>query len=189
MSKWNTSVAVSRISKTSAIVALAAAIVLAGCTSLKIKMGMRMNVATLPATSMDVRLAKSQGVAPGQKKPLVVTFKAADGRVWLTEGAGSGPIMWQDLTVTSTVVSVSGSGEVSLPRDPRLSDGKTGHVVVTVASHADLRAETDIPLRYDLKYYADFSGGKGFDGTAGISGTDGMRGTDGSFDPAHPTAG
>jgi hypothetical protein len=97
--------------------------------------------------------------------------------------------MWQDLTVTSTIVSVGGDGKVSAPRDPRLSDGKTGHVVVTLASHSDLRAETDIPLRYDLKYYADFSGSKGFDGSSGQNGMDGSRGSDGSFDPEHPTAG
>jgi hypothetical protein len=97
--------------------------------------------------------------------------------------------MWQDLTVTSTIVAVNGSGEVSLPVDPRLSDGKTGHVVVTLAFNPDLRAETDIPTRYDLKYSADFSGNNGFNGTSGQSGSDGSRGSDGSFDPDHPAAG
>jgi len=162
---------------------------ISGCTALKVKMGMRMNVATLPVTSMDVRLGDPKGVAPGKKDRLIVTFTATGGQTWRTEGAGGGAIMWQDLTVTSTVVSADGSGNLSLPSDPRLSDGRTGHVVVTVPSHNDLKAEVDVPLRYDQKYYADFSGYKGMDGTSGTNGTDGMRGSDGNTDPLHGVAG
>jgi len=165
------------------------AVFLAGCENLKIKMGMRLNVATLPVASMDLRLADPQGVAPGKKDRLIVTFTAPGGQVWKTEGAGGGAIMWQDLTVTSTVVSADGSGNLSLPSDPRLSDGRTGHVVVTVPSHSELKAEVDVPLRYDQKYYADFSGNKGMDGTSGTNGTDGMRGSDGNTDPLHGVAG
>jgi hypothetical protein len=175
--------------RASALLALAPVILIAGCTQLKIKAGMRMNVATMPVTTMDLRLSDANGIAPGKKARLIATFTETGGQVWRTEGAGGGPIMWQDLTVTSTVVSANGSGEVSLPLDPRLSDGRTGHVVVTVPSHSDLHAELDVPLRYDLKYGADFSGYKGADGMSGTNGTDGMRGSDGNSDPQHAVAG
>lgn len=171
------------------LVFTSATVLMAGCTALKIKMGMRMNVATLPVTSMDLRLSDTKGIAPGKKDRLIATFTAAGGQVWRTEGAGGGPIMWQDLTVTSTVVSANGSGELSLPLDPRLSDGRTGHVVVTVPTHSELHAELDVPLRYDMKYSADFSGFKGVDGMNGTNGTDGTRGSDGNPDPEHGVAG
>jgi hypothetical protein len=185
----STHVSVLQVLRRPVLLALAPALLLAGCTQLKVKMGMRMNVATLPVNSMNVELAKTEGVAPGQKASLVVTFAAPGGKTWKTEGAGGGPIMWQDLTVTPTIVAYSNDGTVRLPVDPRLSDGRAGHVVVTLAGHADLRAETDIPVRYDQKYYADFSGSNGPSGTSGQNGLDGSRGSDGSFDPQHPTAG
>lgn len=175
--------------RTSAFLALLPAALLAGCTALKVKMGTRMNIAALPLTSMDVRLADGRGVAPGKKGRLIATFTAPGNKVWRTEGAGGGAIMWRDLNVSSTVVSANTGGEVSLPSDPRLSDGRTGHVVVTVPSHAELRAELNVPLRYDQRYYADFSGFNGADGTNGINGTDGMRGSDGNPDPLHGSAG
>ncbi len=64
--------------------------------------------------------------------------------------------MWEDLTITSTIVAYNNDGTVSLPVDPRLSDGKTGHVLVTLAFNPNLRAEADIPTRYDLKYFCGF---------------------------------
>jgi hypothetical protein len=142
-----------------ALLALAPAVFLAGCTQMKIDMGMRMLIAKLPVNSIEVHLAKSQGVAPGQNAPLVVTFAGSNGQSWATEGAGRGAIMWEDLTITPTIVAYNNDGTLSLPVDPRLSDGKTGHVVVTLAFNPNLRAETDVPVRYDVKYYAEFNGG------------------------------
>jgi hypothetical protein len=78
---------------------------------------------------------------------------------------------------------------VSLPQDPRISDGKLPHVTVTVPSHPDVRADLDIPVRYDRKFSASFSGSTGSSGSDGVSGTDGMDGSTGSYDPEHPVAG
>jgi hypothetical protein len=160
----STRVSVLQVLRRSAYLALAPAVVLAGCTQMKIDMGMRMLIAKLPVNQMEVHLAKPQGVAPGQRIPLVVTFAGPNGQTWATEGAGRGAIMWEDLTITSTIMTYNNDGTVSLPVDPRLSDGKTGHVLVTLAFNPDLRAEVDIPSRYDQKYYAEFNGKAGSNG-------------------------
>jgi hypothetical protein len=143
---------------------------------MKIDMGMRMNVAKLPVNQMEVHLNKAQGVGPGQKASLVVTFAGPNGHTWATEGAGRGAIMWEALTITSTVVAYNNDGTVSLPLDPRLSDGKTGHVVVTLAFNPALRAEADIPTRYDQAWYADFNGGSGSSGSHVPGLRDGLSG-------------
>ena len=129
------------------------------------------------------------GVGPGEHKSLVVTFTQPDGTVLVTEGKGKGKILWRDLAVTTTVVSVNKSGVLSLPSDPRVSDGKTGHVVITVPSHPDLKAELDIPLRYNYAFAARFQGSDGSKGLDGNAGLDGTSGSMGSFDPDHPSAG
>jgi len=158
-------------------------LVLAGCSSIRVKMGSRVLIAPLPIASMQASMYNHPGVGPGEKKSLVVTFTQPDGTVLVTEGKGKGKILWKDLAVTATVVSVNSKGVLSLPSDPRLSDGKTGHVTITVPSHPDLKADLDIPLRYNYAFaarYSGFDGSKGIDGTAGIDGTSGSIG---SFDP------
>jgi hypothetical protein len=87
------------------------------------------------------------------------------------------------------VVSVNKKGVLSLNKDPRVTEGKVGHVVITAPSHPDVRAELDIPLRYDYAYKANFSGSPGSDGLNGTNGTDGSNGLPGSLDPDHPSAG
>jgi hypothetical protein len=146
-------------------------------------------LAKLPVTSMEVTQYKNPGVGPGEKKSLIVTFTQPDGTVLVTAGKGKGKVLWKDLNVTATVVSVNKSGVLTLPRDPRVSDGKTGHVVVTVPSHPGLTGELDIPLRYNYAFassYAGSDGSKGMDGTAGL---DGSSGSMGSMDPNNPSPG
>jgi hypothetical protein len=119
----------------------------------------------------------------------VVTFTASDGKVWVTEGKGKGRILWQDLAITATVVSINKKGTVSLARDPRTSDGKMGHLAITVPSHPGLSAELDVPIRYDYPFVSNFSGSSGSSGFNGTNGMSGTSGTPGSIDPAHPSAG
>jgi hypothetical protein len=138
---------------------------------------------------MEVSLPKNPGVAPGEKSPLVVTFTASGGEVWVTEGKGKGKILWKDLAVTATVVSVNKKGIVSLPHDPRTSDGRMGHLAITVPSHPGLSAELDVPVRYDYPFVSTFFGTTGTSGTNGTDGISGTSGTPGSFDPDHPSAG
>ncbi|HZR59083.1 MAG TPA: hypothetical protein VFA74_19605 [Terriglobales bacterium] len=121
--------------------------------------------------------------------PLVVEVVEPDGKVLQTEGAGQGKVLWKDLTVTASVVTANQKGIVSLPRDPRISDGKEPHVTITVPSHPDIRTELAIPVRYDHAYTANFSGSAGYNGFSGADGPDGASGSMGSMDPTNPSAG
>ena len=168
---------------------LASLLALSGCTSLKVKLGMKVYLDKIPLTSMEASLPKGPGIAPGQKSPLVVVFTQPDGKVLQTEGAGKGKVLWQDLTVTPTLVTVDKKGVVSLRHDPRVSEGKMAHVAITVPSHPDLHADLDIPLRYDYPFVSNFSGAPGTNGMDGSDGMNGSDGTPGSIDPNNPSPG
>ena len=164
-------------------------LVLTGCTSIKLKLGSRIAIDKIPVASINASLPKGPGIAPGEKSPLLAVLTAQNGKTYRTEGEGQGNIMWKDLQVTTTGVTYNGKGTIALPEDPRASDGKTGHVTITVPNHPELHAELDVPFRYDRKYYANFSGSSGSSGFNGSDGTNGMDGTAGSLDPNHPSAG
>lgn len=160
-----------------------------GCSAMKVKLGMRVDLTQTPVASIEVTLPKGPGIAPGQKSPLVVQVTQPDGKVLLTEGQGGGKVQWKDLQVAATIVNVNQKGVVSLAKDPRVSDNKVGHVTITVPSHAGLRADLDIPFRYNIAYVSNFSGNKGFDGMNGTDGIDGISGSMGSMDPNNPSPG
>ncbi|HLM81342.1 MAG TPA: hypothetical protein VK302_12030 [Terriglobales bacterium] len=169
---------------------LASVLALSGCTPIKVKLGMKVYLAKTPVASIAVSLPKGPGIAPGEKLPLVVVVTEPDGKVLQTEGAGKGKIMWKDLKVTASVVSANQKGVVSLPKDPRISDGKVPHVTITVPSHPDVAAaELDIPLRYDYGFVANFPGSPGSSGMNGSDGMDGAGGSMGSTDPNNPSPG
>ena len=160
-----------------------------GCSAIKVKLGMRIALAKTPVLSIAASLPNNPGIAPGEKSPLVVEVTDATGKVLITEGKGKGKVEWKDLVVTPTVVSVNKKGVLSLPRDPRVSDGKTGHIIITVPSHPGIQTSLDIPLRYNYPFKANFSGSPGFNGTNGTDGIDGTSGTPGSLDPNNPSPG
>ena len=172
-----------------ACLAAASLLALSGCAAFEVKMGARVYLNKTPVTSTQASLPKGPGIAPGEKSPLVVSLTAPDGKVLATEGEGHGKVLWQDLTVTASVVTADKKGNVSLPSDPRISDGKLPHVTITAPSQPNLHADLDIPLRYDRKFSASFSGSSGSSGFDGRSGMDGTSGSMGSFDPDHPSAG
>jgi len=159
------------------------------CTSVKVELRWKVYLDRTPIASIEASLPKGPGIAPGQKSPLVVAVTQPDGKTLQTEGKGGGKVMWKDLAVAATVVTVNQKGIVSLARDPRISDGKVGHITVTVPSHPDLRAELDIPFRYDVAFTANFSGSSGSSGMSGTDGMDGASGSTGSMDPNNPSPG
>ncbi len=167
----------------------ASSFALTACTSVQVKMGWKVYLDRTPVTSMQATLPQGPAIAPGQKSPLVVRFQQPDGKVLSTEGAGGGKVMWKELNVSASVVTVNQKGVLSLAKDPRASDGKQGHVVVTVPSHPELHAELDIPVRYDLAFVANFSGSPGLSGSDGMNGSNGMSGSPGSIDPSNPSPG
>jgi hypothetical protein len=172
-----------------ACLATAGLLTQSGCASMQVRMGWKVYLDRTSITSIAASLPDGPGIVPGQKLPLVVTVTEPDGKVLQTEGRGQGKVMWRDLSVTATVVSVNQKGVMSLPRDPRLSDGKVGHVTITVPSHPDLRAELDVPVRYNYKFTANFSGSPGISGMNGTDGIDGTLGSTGSMDPNNPSPG
>jgi hypothetical protein len=173
----------------SACLGLAFVFALSGCAAVQVKLGAKVYLEKIPVQSIAVSLPKGPGIAPGEKSPLVVTITQPDGKVWQTEGEGHGKVLWKDLNVTASVVTANKKGIVSLPEDPRISDGKAGHVVITAPSHSELRTELDIPIRYDYKFSANFSGSSGSSGMDGTNGIDGSKGSSGSIDPDHPSPG
>ncbi|HEY5029575.1 MAG TPA: hypothetical protein VIK39_14280 [Candidatus Angelobacter sp.] len=170
-------------------VGLAALLTLAGCSPVQVRLGMKVYLDKITVTSMEAKLANGTAIAPGEKLPLVVAFTQPDGQILMTEGVGHGKVLWKDLQVTASVVKASKKGIVSLPQDPRISDGKVAHIAITVPSHPDLHAEFDILVRYDQNYVTNFSGSSGSSGMNGSDGTDGSSGSMGSMDPDHPSAG
>jgi hypothetical protein len=118
-----------------------------------------------------------------------VSVQGPEGKPEVTEGAGQGRVLWEDLHIDATFVAVNAKGIAFLSPDPRISDGKTPHLVITVPSHPDLRAELDIALRYDIGFTSNFSGRAGWSGTNGSDGMDGSSGSSGSTDPNNPSPG
>jgi hypothetical protein len=172
-----------------AVIAIFPLLMLSGCTAVKVKLGMRVYLAKTDVTAMQVNLPKGPAIAPGEKLGLVVSFTQPNGKPLVTEGQGKGKVLWKDLTVAPSVVTSDQKGNVTLPHDPRKSDGKTAHVAISVPSHPDLHAELDIPITYDYNFVANFSGAPG---SNGFNGTDGMNGADGisgSTDPNNPSPG
>ena len=170
-------------------VSVAAMLALSGCAGIQIKLGMKVDLAKVPVSSIQVSQFKGPGIAPGKKSSLVVKVTQPDGTVLMTEGKAHGKVLWRDLAVAPSVVTANKKGVVSLASDPRISDGKLPHVAITVPSHPDMHADLDIPLRYDRNFTANFSGSSGFNGLDGQSGMDGSSGSPGSLDPDNPSPG
>jgi hypothetical protein len=103
-------------------VPLAAVVALSGCAAIQVKLGMRVYLKKIPITSIQAKQSDGQGIAPGEKSPLIVTVTQPDGTVLTTEGKGHGKVLWKDLTVTPTVVGAGKKGVVVLSRDPRISE-------------------------------------------------------------------
>ncbi|MGA3006872.1 MAG: hypothetical protein ABSE59_03165, partial [Opitutaceae bacterium] len=93
-----------------------------------------------------------------------------------TVGPGHGKVLFDSFTFKATVVQVSNKGKVSLPDDPRVSEGKLPNIRITAIDHPDVVANLDVPVRYDIDFKADFSGKAGADGANGASGLDGSNG-------------
>ena len=171
------------------LIGMAFLFLLSGCAAVKVRLGWRVYLDKTPIASMTASLPKGPGIAPGEKSPLVVTITEPDGKVLQTEGAGHGKVLWKDLTITATIVTANQKGVVSLPRDPRISDGKVGHITITVPSHPDIRADLDIVPRYNYGFSSNFSGTAGTSGMNGSDGMDGASGSMGSMDPNNPQPG
>lgn len=86
-----------RVKRLACCALLAGLLSLTSCTRMQVKFGWKVYLAKTPVTSIDLNLPKGPAIAPGQKSPLVVSFKQPNGKVLLTQGQGGGKVLWQDL--------------------------------------------------------------------------------------------
>jgi hypothetical protein len=163
-----------------------------GCSAIAVALGLRVRLDSVPVTVVSASLVDKRSgsvvgaLGPGQSARLVVVAGTGDGKQFPTVGAGHGKVAFNNYTIEATTVQVSKSGTVSLSPDPRVSDGKVGHLRITPVAHPEVVAELDIPVRYDIAFIANFSGAdgaSGFDGTPGLDGSSGTDGTPGTVDP------
>ena len=164
-------------------------LMLAGCTSMQLWFGWKIDLRKIPVASISATLSSASGLSPGHKEHLIVSVAQPDGKVFKTEGSNGGKVLWRDLHIVTSIVTIDKNGVVSLANDPRLSDGQMGHIIVTAPSHPELRAELDIPVRYDAQFRVDFSGRDGTTGMDGMNGSDGFTGSMGSIVPTNPSPG
>jgi hypothetical protein len=169
--------------------ALLTLLTLTGCAKVQVWMGIKVSLEKLPITALEARVTQGPGLAPGARSPLVVMITGADGKAYLTEGAAGGKVMWRDLQVVASHATATAKGQVSLAADPRETDGVTPHLTVTVPSQPGMKAELDIPVRYDWAFQASYTGASGSSGMDGSAGTSGSSGSTGSMDPSNPSPG
>jgi hypothetical protein len=162
---------------------------LEGCGSIGVALGLRTRLDKVPVTALSVSLSPDPGLSPGKSGRLVIVATTPDGKKRVTVGPGHGKVLFDSFTFDASVAQVSRRGVVSLPADPRVSDGRMPHVRITVVGHPDVVGDLDIPVRYDVAFAAHFSGRPGFNGTGGLDGLAGSAGTDGSIDLNNPAPG
>jgi hypothetical protein len=162
---------------------------LAGCGSIEVALGLRMRLDKVPVTAVSASLSPGPGLSPGKSSRLVITATTSDGKQFVTVGPGHGKVLFDSFTFNATVVTVNKKGKVSLPADPRLSEGVVPHIRILVTGHPDVVGDLDIAVRYDVAFAANFSGSAGSRGFDGSNGLDGSAGSNGSIDLTNPSAG
>lgn len=166
-----------------------AALALGGCDALGVALGQRLRLTDIPIRSLTVSLSPHSGLSPGAEGQLVVVATAVDGRQLVTVGTDGGKVLFDSFAIKASLVSVNGRGVVSLPSDPRVSEGRTPHVRVRVAGQPEVVGDLDIPVRHDVRFVARFMGKFGTHGNDGLDGPRGTDGVRGSLDPSNPSPG
>jgi hypothetical protein len=164
-------------------------LVLLGCGSLEVALGLRTRLDKVPVTALSASLVSDPGLSPGQSSSLIIVATTADGQKLVTAGAGHGKVLFDSFTIAGSVVQVSKKGKVSLTADPRVSEGVIPHIRITANGHPNVIAELDVPVRYDVPFAAHFPGRAGLDGLNGSDGQAGSSGSSGSMDPNNPSPG
>jgi hypothetical protein len=167
---------------------------LIGCSAVAQFLGLRIGLDKVPVTAVSVSLVDQNGapvaaLGPGQSARLVVIATASDGKQYASVGAGRGKVALDNYTITASIVTLGRRGTVSLPADPRVSEGQVGHLHIVPVAHPGVAADLDIAVRYDIAYAVDFSGADGMNGTDGTPGLDGLAGSDGIPGTPDPTTG
>jgi len=166
-------------------------VALVACSDLAVLVGLRTRLDKLPVTSISASLVGKgaagavTALAPGASARLVIVATTQDGKQLVTAGAGHGKVLLDSFVFTPNLVQLGKRGKVSLPADPRLSDGKVASIHIATVGHPDVVTDLDIAVRYDVAFVANFSGSGGMNGVDGNNGLDGSPGADAtpSIDP------
>jgi len=183
------------MARCSLAIVLLAMLFCAGCSDLAVLLGLRTRLDKLPVTSISASLVakgSSQPVtalAPGHAARLVVVANTADGKQLVTAGAGHGKVLLDSFLFTPSLVQIDSHGKVSMPADPRISEGKIATLHIDTVGHPDVVADLSVAVRYDVPFLADFSGAPGSRGFDGTDGHDGSPGSDAIPSPPDPTTG
>jgi hypothetical protein len=161
----------------------------ATATSYPATLHVTMALAAMDILGIQGTLPDGPALLPGQALPLVLAATEAAGAVLNTVGRGGGKVTWDNYQLTARIVTVDASGLVSLPADPRVSDGLVPQVQAVVSGRPALTTSLQIPVRYNGHFTADFSGTPGSSGYSGSQGLSGLSGSFGSCDPDSPQAG
>ena len=170
------------------VIVLLAALTLSACESIGIALGLRTRLDKVPVTALSASLVPDPGLAPGKKAKLILVASTADGKTLTTVGAGKGPVLFDSFIFQPTIVQVK-DGVVSMPADPRVSEGQTPHLQIAVVGHPEVTTDLEVPPRYDAAFKAHFSGATGTPGIDGLAGLDGSAGASGSIDLNNPSPG
>jgi len=162
---------------------------ISGCASIEVAVGLRTRLDAIPVTGLAASLVPGPALAPGGSARLVLTATTADGKKLVTEGPGHGTVLYDSYAFAASVAQVDKQGVVWLAADPRLSDGQTPRIHITVNGHPDVTADIQIPVHYNVSFKADYSGRPGNSGFNGTDGSAGMNGSSGSIDPNNPSPG
>ncbi len=162
---------------------------LPGCEAILVTTGLRMRLDDVPLQSITATLAAPRGMVPGTSAPLSIVALAQDGRTLATVGTGDGKVLPDSYRFQASIVTCDEDGVVTMPEDPRLTDGHVAHVRITPAGRASPVADVDVVARYDAPFEGVYAGDAGRDGASGMDGFPGPSGAPGSFDPDHPSAG
>jgi hypothetical protein len=101
---------------------------LTACSSIEVGLGLRARLDKVPVTAVSAPLSPDPGLSPGKSGRLVITATTSDAKQLVTVGAGHGNVLFDSFTFTATAVTVSKKGVVSLPADPRVSEGAAPHI-------------------------------------------------------------
>jgi hypothetical protein len=162
---------------------------LSGCTSIELTLGLRTRLDRVPVSSLSAYLSPGPTLAPGQSARLIIVATTTDGKQLLTVGAGHGEVVFDSFDFSASLVTADRDGVVTVPADPRITDGHTPRIRVLVKGHPGVWTDVQVPLRYDIAYRANFSGQAGASGFDGLDGLDGMSGSSGSIDLNNPSPG
>lgn len=168
---------------------------LVGCSDVAVLLGLRTRLDKLPVTSITASLVKKgspasvTALAPGDSARIVIVATTQDGKRLVSAGAGKGNVSLDSFVFTPTVVQVGRGGKISMPSDPRLSDGKVASIHVVTVGHPDVVTDVAIAARYDAQFAANLSAADGTAGFDGTPGSDGMAGADATPSFPDPTTG